>query len=57
MRVVGTMLDEKALPIQKCDFTGAVTIVMGAEDTGLRPITQSNVIKRFIFQWQVIYKV
>ena len=42
MRVVGTMLDEKALPIQKFDFTGAVTIVMGAEDTGLRPITQSQ---------------
>lgn len=43
VRVVGTMLDEKALPIQKFDFTGtAVCVVMGAEDTGLRPITQSQ---------------
>jgi 23S rRNA (guanosine2251-2'-O)-methyltransferase len=36
------MLDEKALPIQQCDFSGSVVIVMGAEDTGLRPITQSQ---------------
>lgn len=43
VRVVGTMLDEKALPIQQFDFTGtAVCMVMGAEDTGLRPITQSQ---------------
>ena len=43
VRVVGTMLDEKALPIQKFDFTGTpVCVVMGAEDTGLRPITQSQ---------------
>ena len=43
VRVVGTMLDEKALPIQQFDFkdTG-VCVVMGAEDTGLRPITQSQ---------------
>src|SRR5690606_7866604 len=43
VRVVGTMRDEKALPIQKFDFTGKpVCVVMGAEDTGLRPITQSQ---------------
>ena len=43
VRVVGTMLDEKALPIQKFAFTGTpVCLVMGAEDTGLRPITQSQ---------------
>ena len=43
VRVVGTMLDEKALPVQKFDFTGTgICIVMGAEDTGLRPITQSQ---------------
>ncbi len=43
VRVVGTMLDEKALPIQNFDFTGTgICIVMGAEDTGLRPITQSQ---------------
>lgn len=41
-RVLGTMLDEQALPLQKCDFTGGVVVVMGAEDTGLRPITQSQ---------------
>lgn len=43
VRVVGTMLDEKALPLQEFDFTGtAICVVMGAEDTGLRPITQSQ---------------
>ncbi len=43
VRVVGTMLDEKALPLQQFDFTGtAVCVVMGAEDTGLRPVTQSQ---------------
>lgn len=43
VRVVGTMLDEKALPIQNFDFTGTgVCVVMGAEDTGLRPITQAQ---------------
>ena len=43
VRVVGTMLDEKALPIHQFDFTStAVCVVMGAEDTGLRPITQSQ---------------
>ena len=43
VRVVGTMLDEKALPLQQFDFTGtAVCVVMGAEDTGLRSITQSQ---------------
>ena len=43
VRVVGTMLDEKALPIQQFDFTGTpACVVMGAEDTGLRPITQSQ---------------
>lgn len=43
VRIVGTMLDEKALPIQNFDFTGTgVCVVMGAEDTGLRPITQSQ---------------
>lgn len=43
VRVVGTMLDEKALPIHQFDFTGTgVCVVMGAEDTGLRPITQSQ---------------
>ncbi|NHB58105.1 23S rRNA (guanosine(2251)-2'-O)-methyltransferase RlmB [Acinetobacter shaoyimingii] len=42
VRVVGTMLDEHALPIQECDLTGPIAIIMGAEDTGLRPITQSQ---------------
>ncbi len=42
VKVVGTILDEKALPLQECDFSGNVAIVMGAEDTGLRPITQSQ---------------
>ena len=43
VRVVGTMLDEKALPVDQFDFTGTgVCVVMGAEDTGLRPITQTQ---------------
>ncbi|WP_445114820.1 23S rRNA (guanosine(2251)-2'-O)-methyltransferase RlmB [Acinetobacter sp. WZC-1] len=42
VRVIGTLLDDKALPLHQCDFTGPVAIVMGAEDTGLRPITQSQ---------------
>lgn len=42
VRVIGTMLDENALPLQQCDLTGSIAIVMGAEDTGLRPITQSQ---------------
>ncbi|NHC02872.1 23S rRNA (guanosine(2251)-2'-O)-methyltransferase RlmB [Acinetobacter sp. 187] len=42
VRVIGTMLDEQALPIQDCDLTGPIAIIMGAEDTGLRPITQSQ---------------
>ncbi len=41
--VVGTMLDDKALPIHQFNFAqGSVCVVMGAEDTGLRPITQSQ---------------
>ncbi|BBL19582.1 23S rRNA (guanosine(2251)-2'-O)-methyltransferase RlmB [Acinetobacter radioresistens] len=42
VRVIGTMLDEQALPLQQCDLTGPIVIVMGAEDTGLRPITQAQ---------------
>ena len=43
VRVVGTMLDEQALPIHQFDFTGTgICMVMGAEDTGLRPITQAQ---------------
>ncbi|OTG67172.1 23S rRNA (guanosine(2251)-2'-O)-methyltransferase RlmB [Acinetobacter silvestris] len=42
VRIIGTMLDDKALPLHQCDFTGPIAIVMGAEDTGLRPITQSK---------------
>ncbi len=42
VQVVGTMLDEKALPIDQCDLTGGLVVVMGAEDTGLRPITQAQ---------------
>ena len=42
VRVVGTMLDEEALPIHECDLTGPIAIIMGAEDTVLRPITQAQ---------------
>lgn len=42
LKVVGTLLDEDALPIQNCDLTGNLVIVMGAEDTGIRPINQAQ---------------
>lgn len=49
VRVIGTMLDEQALPIQQCDFSGSIVVVMGAEDTGLRPVTQKQCdIKAYI---------
>lgn len=42
IKVVGTILDEQALPIQQSDLTVAVVVVMGAEDTGIRPINQQQ---------------
>ncbi len=42
IKVVGTLLDEQALPLQRCDLTGRLVIVMGAEDTGIRPINQAQ---------------
>lgn len=42
VKVVGTLLDEEAMPIQRCDLTGNLVIVMGAEDTGIRPINQAQ---------------
>jgi 23S rRNA (guanosine2251-2'-O)-methyltransferase len=42
VQTVGTMLDESAKPLHQIDLTGALTIVMGAEDTGLRRLTQEN---------------
>lgn len=42
VKAVGTLLDEDALPIQQCDLTGNLVIVMGAEDTGIRPINQAQ---------------
>lgn len=41
-QVIGTLLDEQAVSIEKADLTGNVVIVMGAEDTGLRPVTQAQ---------------
>lgn len=37
--VFGTALDETALPLQKCDFTGKVAVVMGSEGDGMRRLT------------------
>ncbi len=42
VKVVGTLLDDTALPIQSCDLTGRLVVVMGAEDTGIRPINQAQ---------------
>lgn len=41
-KVVGTLLDEQAISIQQCDFKGKIVVVMGAEDTGIRPIVQAQ---------------
>lgn len=41
-KVVGTLLDEQAISIEKSDLTGNVVMIMGAEDTGIRPITQAQ---------------
>lgn len=41
-KVVGTLLDDQAISIQQCDFTGKMVVVMGAEDTGIRPIVQAQ---------------
>jgi 23S rRNA (guanosine2251-2'-O)-methyltransferase len=37
--ITGLALDEKAQPIDVLDWSGAVAIVMGAEESGLRPLT------------------
>lgn len=41
-KVVGTLLDDQAISIEKSDLTGNVVMIMGAEDTGIRPITQAQ---------------
>lgn len=40
VHIYGTMLDDTAISIQKCNFSMASVIVMGAEDVGLRQKTQ-----------------
>lgn len=40
MRVVGTALDAQAVRLPDCDLTGALAVVMGAEDTGMRRLTR-----------------
>ena len=42
VQVIGTLLDEAAKPVDQCDFSGAIAVVMGAEDTGLRRLTQQQ---------------
>lgn len=42
VQVIGTLLDEQAKPVDQCDFSGAIAVVMGAEDTGLRRLTQQQ---------------
>ncbi len=40
--VVGTLLDTTAKPLDQVDLNGKLAIVMGAEDTGLRRLTQER---------------
>ena len=42
VQTVGTLLDETAKPIHTIDLTGKLAIIMGAEDTGLRRLTQTH---------------
>ena len=38
--VFGTALDETALPLHQCDFSGKVAVIMGSEGKGMRRLTQ-----------------
>jgi len=40
--LVGTVLDEQAMPLDEIDLTGRVALVMGAEGSGIRQKTQQN---------------
>lgn len=40
--VIGTVLNETAKPIDQCRLSGDIVVVMGAEDTGLRRLTQEQ---------------
>ncbi|MEC7121307.1 MAG: 23S rRNA (guanosine(2251)-2'-O)-methyltransferase RlmB [Pseudomonadota bacterium] len=40
--VVGTLLDDSAKPLDQINLTGRLAIVMGAEDTGMRRLTQER---------------
>lgn len=42
VQVVGTVLNDEAKPIDQCHLSGDIVIVMGAEDTGLRRLTQQQ---------------
>ena len=37
--VFGTALDDTAQPLQRCDFSGKIAIIMGSEGEGLRRLT------------------
>lgn len=40
--IVGTLLDDTAKPLEQCALTGAMAIVLGAEDTGMRRLTRDS---------------
>ncbi len=42
VQTVGTLLEDTAKPIHTIDLTGKLAIVMGAEDVGLRRLTQTH---------------
>ena len=42
VNIIGTILDPEAIPIHTADLGGRIALVMGAEESGIRPINQAQ---------------